>query len=434
MSRRRRSVVIAIVVLVGLIGALLIAKEAKHWIKVAYATTAPRSTDYPSAAQPDQVCLTWSGDPTTTQTVQWRAAPSVTQGVVEYRKSAESEEHRLSATAQSTTIDDPLVSNDPSNRRFTAVLTGLEPATTYTYRVGDPAGNLWSDWHEFRTAPSEPGAFSFAYLGDVQVGWSAWGGLLRQVVETQPQTAFFIIAGDLANRGNDRDDWDSFFGRTEGVFDSRPLLPVIGNHDCAKLAKPEMYLQFFALPENGPPALTPERAYRLDYGNALFVVLDSNLSPVEQRSWLEEQLADTSNTWRFVVYHHPAYSSAPHRNNKLVREQWGDLFDRYHVDMVLQGHDHAYLRTPPMNNRHKVDSPAEGTIYVVAVSGSKYYPQEDRDYTAVGLEDTSTYQIIDIQTEPTDTLTYRAYNQMGRVIDEVVIEKNDTTSTSTAGP
>jgi len=38
----------------------------------------------------------------------------------------------------------------------------------------------------------------------------------------------------------------------------------------------------------------------------------------------------------------------------------GALFDKYHVDMALQGHDHAYLRTYPMNNQERVDSPQKG--------------------------------------------------------------------------
>jgi len=103
-----------------------------------------------------------------------------------------------------------------------------------------------------------------------------------------------------------------------------------------------------------------------------------------------------------------------------VRKVWGALFDKYHVDMAFQGHDHAYLRTHPMNNGQRVSSPAEGTIYIESVSGTKYYKLGEFDYTAVGMQNTSTYQLIDIST---DTLTYRAYGADGEVLDELVIRK-----------
>ena len=130
--------------------------------------------------------------------------------------------------------------------------------------------------------------------------------------------------------------------------------------------------------------------------------------------WLEEQLANTDATWKFVAYHHPAYSSAPGRNNSEIRRWWGDLFDKYHVDLALQGHDHAYLRTYPMKGEQRVDSAAEGTIYLVSVSGLKLYNQGDFDYTEFGMTNTPTYQILDIQISG-DRLVYRAYDIDGNV-------------------
>ena len=87
----------------------------------------------------------------------------------------------------------------------------------------------------------------------------------------------------------------------------------------------------------------------------------------------------------------------------------GELFDRYHVDMALQGHDHAYLRTWPMRDGHRVDSHDEGTYYVVSSAGSKFYGQGDFDYTAVGFMNTSMFQVLDIRIEG-HRLHYRAYD------------------------
>ncbi len=69
-----------------------------------------------------------------------------------------------------------------------------------------------------------------------------------------------------------------------------------------------------------------------------------------------------------------------------------------------------------------VESPAEGTIYVVSVSGTKLYDQSEHSYTAVGFVDTPTYQVLDIQLGG-HRLTYRAYDIDGNVKDEFVKEK-----------
>jgi hypothetical protein len=105
-----------------------------------------------------------------------------------------------------------------------------------------------------------------------------------------------------------------------------------------------------------------------------------------------------------------------------VRQLWGALFDKYRVDLALQGHDHAYLRTYPMFDGKRVGSPAEGTIYIVSVSGTKFYDQGDFDYTEFGMTNVPTYQVLDIEIGE-DTLKYKAYDIEGKVRDEFVIEK-----------
>ena len=90
--------------------------------------------------------------------------------------------------------------------------------------------------------------------------------------------------------------------------------------------------------------------------------------------------------------------------------------------MVLQGHDHAYLRTYPMKDNRQVNAPKNGTIYVVSVSGTKMYSQGDYDYIEKGFTKTSTFQVLDIQISG-DRLVYRSYDLDGRIKDEFVIEK-----------
>ena len=101
------------------------------------------------------------------------------------------------------------------------------------------------------------------------------------------------------------------------------------------------------------------------------------------------------------------------------------MFDRHHVDMVLTGHDHAYLRSKPMRAGQPVDDPADGTVYVVSVSGEKFYGQEPHDFTAKGLTRVATYQTIDVEVA-SRRLRYRSFDRDGREVDALTIEKPAT--------
>lgn len=392
-------------------------------LKTKYAESLPRPTAFPSSAQPDLVCLTWSADPSTSQTIQWRTSPAVEDGLVQYRTTNSEDGECVEKGAERSVVEDPLVINDPLNHRFTVFLENLLPNATYSYRAGSKEKDAWTDWAEFSTAPQGAAPFSFVYLGDVQIGFDAWEDLLRRAQARNPEAAFYVIAGDLVNRGNHRDEWDWFFHAARGIFDRYPVVPAIGNHECPNNTDPLLYLQHFALPENGPATIASERAYSFSYSNALFVVLDSNLPPQTQRAWLELQLKNTDATWKFAVYHHPAYSSKETRDNPEIRAAWCDLFDLYHVDVAFQGHDHAYLRTQPMRAGKTAQSAEEGTIYIISVSGTKYYEMLAPEYAVVSMANTSTYQIVEIETGDANRLTYRAYTFDGEIIDEFVIDK-----------
>jgi hypothetical protein len=384
-----------------------------------------RWTEHPGTERPDQVVLTWSGDPRTTQAIQWRTGRKVKKGWVAFGRKAETTGRppwkwkRVKGVSRE--LEDRMLFNDPVVRRHAVELEGLESDTTYVYCVGDGSRRGWTEPAEFRTAPSGTEPFSFIYMGDAQNGLDRWGTLVRNAYRERPDAAFYVMAGDLVNRGNERDDWDDFFHNAAGIYDRRPLVPVLGNHECQG-GRPRLYLEQFRLPGNGPAGMETGRAYSFEYGNALFVILDSNLDPEGQTDWLGARLAGSEATWKFVVYHHPAYSSAPNRDNVKLREAWGPVFDRHHVDLALQGHDHAYLRTYPMKDQQRVGSPKDGTIYIVSVSGTKMYSQDPRDYTEFGMTNVSTYQVLDIQISG-DRLVYRAYDLDGKLRDELVIEK-----------
>jgi 3',5'-cyclic AMP phosphodiesterase CpdA len=73
-----------------------------------------------------------------------------------------------------------------------------------------------------------------------------------------------------------------------------------------------------------------------------------------QTRWLEQTLARAAAAadvdWIIVQMHQDAMSSSQHGNgcDKGIRDAWLPLFDRYGVDLVLCGHDHAYERSWPV--------------------------------------------------------------------------------------
>lgn len=384
-----------------------------------------RWTQYPATEKPDQIVLTWSDDPKTTQAIQWRTSTKVKNGLVSYQKKSEFNRFNprkpAKVAAVTTKLETPTLLNDQVVHRHTAVLRNLEPGTTYVYSVGDGSDGGWTELAEFTTAPAGTKPFSFVYMGDAQNGLDRWSSLVHQAFRSRPDAAFYVMAGDIINRGAERNDWDSFFYNSADIYDRRQLVPAIGNHECQG-GRPRLYLEQFALPKNGPTTIEAKRAYSFEYGNALFVVLDSNLSAKAQTQWLEEKLSHTKATWKFAVYHHPAYSSGGNRDNLEVREEWVPLFDKYHVDLALQGHDHAYLRTYPMKGNQRVKDTKTGTVYIISVSGTKHYSQAAHDYTEFGMTNVSTYQVLDIQISG-NRLVYRAYDTEGKLRDEFVIEK-----------
>ena len=61
-----------------------------------------------------------------------------------------------------------------------------------------------------------------------------------------------------------------------------------------------------------------------------------------------------------------------------MRAALGALYDEFRVDLVLQGHDHAYGRTHKVRDGRLVDQQSSGTVYAVSVSGTKMYAVSSR--------------------------------------------------------
>lgn len=373
-----------------------------------------RLTKHPAATAPDQVMLTWSGDPQTTQTIQWRAAETVAEGVVRYR---EKDGVWAEAAAEIRRVEDRNLANDRYVNRFTATLTGLKPGTEYEYVVR--AGAEESASAVFNTAPAGDTPFSFVWMSDTHCSPES-GELLAAAGQRHPEASFLVVSGDLVGTGQYRDDWDKLFSNFAPFIKSRPFMPSIGNHDAIDGLGAELYLSLFELPKNGPPATGPEQSYRFQYGNTLILSLDVTAPLEPQAEWIEETLRASNATWKIAVLHFPPYF--PDESDMEVRRAWCGIFEKNHVDLVLSGHTHNYVRTKPLHGGKPVVDPKDGTIYLVTVSvPGRPVPNRTEKFTEyVDFSGKPFYHLFTVDGE---TLVSRSMNLEGKICDELVLKK-----------
>lgn len=392
-------------------------------------------TRVPSGESPDQVTIAYGSDPAHELVWNWRTVPGIDRTAIRIVparfEAGESDAHldpdltgMRVVQGVSTLVRSPNLLNDPVIRRHVVAVGDLSPDTTYLYSL-KAGGGAWGPWRTVKTGRSNSGRLEFLYMGDAQTGLEGWGRRLHTAFRRHPGLEFVMLAGDLVDRGNERTNWDHFFLRSEEIFERMPVMPCAGNHEYLEMG-PRLYQSFFALPPNGPAGVAPGLVYHFEVGSVFIAALDSTLAVSDAREarrqagWLDDALSHTRAEWKLVMFHHPVYPSHPWRDTPTLRDHWVPVFDRHHVDLVLQGHDHAYLRTYPMRGHRRVSNGEPGTVYVVSVAGDKFCDQAPRDYIEVGFTETSTYQTIEID-DRANCLTYRAWTDAGEVADRFVL-------------
>lgn len=277
-------------------------------------------------------------------------------------------------------------------------------------------------------------SFSFIYMGDPQADpdsgdYSKWGQLLDLASKDKSEPAFVLLGGDLVNDGNDPDEWNDFFAAGGDVLKGMPVYPAMGNHDNTDLFKNQ-----FDLPQNGPGGKEGE-FYSFDYGDAHFVVMDSNAmgaaSP-EDIGWLEQDLAATDRTHKIVMFHHPVYTAIDNPKDEYraqtIKESFLPVMEKHGVSLVLSGHQHVYMRTYPI--KEEVFNP-DGIVYLIGASGGKQYEPSEREYFAHALGGEPVYSICTVDK---DGISVVSYNSHGDTIDSFLIgEQMDLSLTKDQG-
>lgn len=375
-----------------------------------------RKTIFPSSDQPDQIMLNWSANAENSIDINWRTGTAVEDGLVKYWLVGSADTAEVKANQ--FLMEDRMLFNDRYVHRFSAHVAQLKDGAAYDYVVGSETGNTWSDVRSFETKKQGEDKFSFIWFGDTHRA-KGWGDLLNIAHKRHPETDFYSIAGDLVSTGLYRTDWDEFFGNSGNVFSYKPLMPVPGNHDRQDGLGSWMYYEIFSLPKNGPEKVTPEATYAFEYGNALYLMIDCTQPNEAQTKWIEETLKNSSATWKFAVFHFPPYNyEEPYFD---LQEEWCGIFDTYHVDMVMSGHIHYYMRSKPIKGGKVVDSHKDGTVYTVSVGtvGDHEHLGEE-SYAEQRYKKGQYYQHVEIDK---GQMKYKAYDMDGNIVDEFSIAK-----------
>lgn len=373
---------------------------------------------------PDQIILNLTENPLSSVSVNWRTDTTVLAGSVQISEATHGPEFREAPRTIAGEVN-YFTNKYESEPRVTAnfhsvLIDGLQPGITYVYRVG--GDTTWSEWFQFTIPDPSTDGISFIYFGDAQNDVkSMWSRVIRQAYGTMPNVDFMLHAGDLINRSARDIEWAEWFYAGGFIHAMIPSIMTPGNHEYKNVVLAPQWRAQFSLPSNGPPGLE-ETCFQINYPDLKVISLDAEqMDESEEYSqaqavWLDSILKTDAKKWTVITLHYPLFSTKADRDNVELRATLKPIFDKYQVDIVLQGHDHAYGRGTAKNEATGANLRDElsGTMYVVSVSGPKMYEVGEKAWMDRRAANTQLYQIITIKNE---LLSYSAYTAVGDLYD-----------------
>jgi calcineurin-like phosphoesterase family protein len=263
----------------------------------------------------------------------------------------------------------------PRRRVLHAIqLRGLSPATSYVYRVR--AGRRTTRAFRFATAKMGATPFRFGAIGDFGNGsvpaYRNAALLRREAVD------FILTMGDnVYPLGLETEYRRGLFRPFGSLMGRVALWPTLGNHDYGNEGAMfrrtgNAYLRNFVLPRR--PGR--ERFYSFRYANAEFVAIDVEVTSFapgsRQYRWIDATLRRSRACWKIPYFHHPAHAEYVNPDAEDIAklrdvQRWlVPLFERHGVKLVLDAHEHNYIRSKSLlaGRPHP-----RGVTYVLAGGG-----------------------------------------------------------------
>ncbi|KAL9424327.1 hypothetical protein AB3S75_036251 [Citrus x aurantiifolia] len=257
----------------------------------------------------------------------------------------------------------------------TAVMTGLRPSTTFSYRYGsDLVG--WSDKIQFKTPPaggSSEEVLRFLTYGDmgkaplddsaehyIQPGSLSVIKAMADEVDNGSVDSIFHI-GDISYATGFLVEWDFFLHQISPVASRVSYMTAIGNHERDYLGSSG---SVYETPDSGgecgvayetyfpmPIPAKDKPWYSIEQAGVHFTVMSTEhdwSENSEQYEWMKKDMAsvDRSKTpWLIFSGHRPMYSSLSSSVDKKFVDAVEPLLLDNKVDLALFGHVHNYERT-----------------------------------------------------------------------------------------
>ena len=394
---------------------------------------------------PDRIILTFNGNPSTKRAVTWRTDSSVKKAEAQIAVAGINSDFVKEASTYTANTEEFDLGLYKSNKSLivnyhSVVFENLKPNTLYAYRVG--FAENWSEWIQFKTANDTYSPTQFVYFGDAQNDiLNHWSRVIRMAYKTAPDASFVIHAGDLVDSAHKDNEWAQWFKAGGFIHSQWTAIPVVGNHEFQRFDGYEgtlprrLSIQWrpqFTLPvEENLDEKLHETVYSVEYQDILVLVLNSTGHLEEQTEYIREKLTKSDAKWKIVTNHHSVFSPAEGRDFEYARKVWKPMFEKYGVDLVLNGHDHTYARGhTPVKSQNVNESGIFKTLYVTSVSGPKQYKLDKdqiKNYEIDGYksdkmgEETQFFQVINIDS---NKLTYSAYTTLGDLYDRAIITKD----------
>jgi len=279
------------------------------------------------------------------------------------------------------------------HRVYHSKLTELISGGTFNYRVLMNGSVLFSS--EGKSPKNDQQSYRFVAFGDIGAETPDQKLLAIRAFKAKPDLV--VIPGDIVYENGTVKEYRSKFWNVYNadqenaqgapIMRSVPFVAATGNHDSDnrdldKFPDGLAYYMFWDQPLNGPvgvegnawiPALKASDVnrkafleaagdsyprmtnYSFNYGNAHWTVVDSNpyvdWTDKEITNWVKNDLASPAAknaTWRFVIFHHPGFSSSREHYEQQHMRLLSPIFEAGNVDVVFNGHVHNYQRSFPL--------------------------------------------------------------------------------------
>ncbi len=346
-----------------------------------------------------------------------------------------------------------------------ATVSGLEPNTEYTYQICDDGAKVYSVPATFKTSNPNASSFTFLHFSDSQVLGAkdfdglgtetgiSFGNTLSVSTSNCPSTAFLLHTGDIVEWSKYEGYWTNMLDFNKQFFNKFTFMPISGNHETSyRSGKYEIEKHFNITPAAKP--IAKGFYYYFDYGNARFIMLNTNDLSSEklkddQLIWLKQLLSTNPKKWTIVSMHNPMYSPGqwggdPKYNSisLALRNQLSKLFAEHNVDLVLQGHDHCYSWTYPIDQNGNAIKTAQtetidlithyvkpnGTIYAEhGTSGNQTRGPDNDDpleyYSVAKRSNPNSWSEISVDNDKITVKVYYALNGSAILYDSYGITK-----------